>query len=56
MASAPEEPASAVPNSPSTPPAIQPLPEGWEEFVTDEGDVYFHHAASGQTTWELPDA
>lgn len=31
-----------------------PLPRGWVELVTDEGDSYFHHAERKETTWHHP--
>jgi len=30
------------------------LPHGWESFVDDDGNTYYHNAASNETTWELP--
>ena len=30
------------------------LPQGWVEFVSEDGTPYYHHAATAQTSWELP--
>eukprot|EP01046_Picozoa_sp_COSAG06_P031463 COSAG06_NODE_3067_length_5897_cov_5.614005_2_plen_71_part_00 len=31
-----------------------PLPCGWVEHCTEEGDSYFHNAQRGETTWQHP--
>lgn len=31
-----------------------PLPSGWKEYESVEGNLYFHHADSGLTQWEHP--
>eukprot|EP00941_MAST-03F_sp_MAST-3F-sp1_P003869 g3869.t1 len=32
------------------------LPEGWEALIDEEsGDMYFHHAESGETSWYRPE-
>jgi len=37
------------------PPAAPPLPDGWAEYVdASRGLPYWHHAASGETTWVNP--
>ena len=33
-----------------------PLPEGWIEYFSDDGVPYYHHAASGVTQWDAPQA
>jgi hypothetical protein len=33
-----------------------PLPAGWEELVTDEGEVYYGSMYSDETTWDRPTA
>ena len=49
---------AAAPLSPSTPPQPPPapprLPPGWEQHETDEGDMYYHNAATGATRWDRP--
>jgi hypothetical protein len=30
------------------------LPSGWDEYVDDAGDVYFHHRETGATQWQRP--
>ena len=42
---------SAAPGDQST-----HLPEGWAQYVADDGVPYYHHAASGTTQWEMPQA
>jgi hypothetical protein len=34
--------------------SMGPLPEGWQEFKTDEGIPYYYQASSGTTVWERP--
>lgn len=36
------------------PPGGAPLPPGWEEVTTEDGDSYFWHAESGASSWERP--
>lgn len=31
-----------------------PLPEGWSEYTDAKGNVYFHKASEGASTWEHP--
>ena len=31
-----------------------PLPEGWQELTDADGDVYFHHTSTGETSWDRP--
>ena len=33
---------------------VPPLPEGWEELTDGDGDVYFHHTSTGETSWDRP--
>jgi hypothetical protein len=34
---------------------LPPLPTGWKEYMhADNGKIYYHHAESGQTTWQRP--
>ncbi len=33
-----------------------PLPEGWEELYTDDGDIYYHFIPDGTTVWDRPTA
>jgi centrosomal protein CEP164 len=33
---------------------VAPLPCGWQEFFTSDGDSYFHHAKQGITVWHHP--
>ena len=30
------------------------LPDGWEEFLTDDGHPYYYHKATNSTQWEFP--
>jgi len=40
------------------PPMPQPrgkkLPQGWSQETDEEGKVYYHNEASGQSQWEFP--
>lgn len=56
-------PPPAAPVAPSVPgftapppaaPATPSLPEGWVQIEDDDGTPYYHHAATGQTSWEMP--
>ena len=31
-----------------------PLPDGWEEWYTEEGNMYYHFAPDGSTQWHHP--
>ena len=31
-----------------------PLPDGWTEHENDEGNIYYHHQASGDSVWQHP--
>ena len=31
-----------------------PLPKGWAEYTDNKGNVYFHKASEGTSTWEHP--
>eukprot|EP00741_Cyanophora_paradoxa_P007394 tig00001127_g7153.t1 len=49
--------ASSAPAPPPPPPAAPSgprLPPGWVELWTPEGKPYYHHSASGTTTWDRP--
>ena len=37
-------------------PDAAPLADGWEAVKTSEGQTYYHHVQSGQTTWVMPSA
>ena len=54
----PNAAAGAIPRPPSgwaAIPAGAALPPGWEELIDDDsGDTYYHHIASGATSWERP--
>ena len=49
---------AAAPPPPSTPPQPPPapprMPPGWEQHETDEGEIYYHNAATGTTRWDRP--
>jgi hypothetical protein len=30
------------------------VPDGWEQLVDDQGDVYYHNPQTGETSWDLP--
>jgi hypothetical protein len=34
--------------------SMGPLPEGWQEYKTDEGIPYYYQPSSGTTVWERP--
>jgi hypothetical protein len=34
--------------------SMGPMPEGWQEYKTDEGIPYYYQASSGTTVWERP--
>jgi hypothetical protein len=36
------------------PPAMLPLPPGWNEYLTDDGHTYYECAEKGVTTWDRP--
>ena len=40
--------------SPQPPPAPPRMPPGWEQHETDEGEIYYHNAATGTTRWDRP--
>ena len=50
-AAAPLSSPSAPPRPPPAPPR---LPPGWEQHETDDGDTYYHNAATGATRWDRP--
>ena len=54
----PNAAADAKPRPPSgwaAIPVMAGLPPGWEELIDDgSGDTYYHHIASGATSWERP--
>lgn len=29
-------------------------PSGWTQYLTDDGEAYYHNHATGQTQWEKP--
>ncbi|KAK3278788.1 hypothetical protein CYMTET_13296 [Cymbomonas tetramitiformis] len=33
---------------------MPPLPYGWEEFTTDDGEPYYFNAGTNQTVWDRP--
>ena len=33
---------------------VAPLPQGWVEYATEDGDSYFHNANRGETVWHHP--
>ena len=47
---------SAAPERPTRPklPAPEIKNQTWEALTTEEGDVYYHNTATGETTWERP--
>jgi hypothetical protein len=46
--------AAATANPGQRPSRPAPLPQGWLELTSDEGEVYYFHDASGTTQWERP--
>ena len=47
----------APPTGLPPPPSVLPqkgLPQGWEQQTTDDGVPYYHHASSGETSWDRP--
>lgn len=32
-----------------------PLPDGWESFIDEFGERYYHNASMGKSTWERPE-
>merc|ERR1711988_1992417 len=40
--------------APPPPPLADTLPHGWEELAADNGARYYHHQATGETTWHRP--
>ena len=47
----------APPTGLPPPPSVMPqkgLPHGWEQQTTDDGVPYYHHASSGETSWDRP--
>jgi hypothetical protein len=41
---------------PEPPKKLAPLPEGWEELKTPEGEIYYGSLYSDETTWDRPTA
>jgi far upstream element-binding protein len=53
-AQAPGAPAGAAYLPGSPPPAHAPPPPGWTSHQDAQGRTYWHHAASGESTWNPP--
>ena len=60
-----DKPAAAPASAPAPAPAPEPaaaaapassgaLPAGWEAVTTPEGETYYFHAGSGETSWDVP--
>ena len=35
-------------------PVTSPLPEGWTEHQTEDGETYYYNSLTGQSTWTCP--
>jgi len=46
--------ANFAPNPLAASQGARPLPAGWQEFMSDQGQTYYYNAQTGVTQWERP--